>query len=203
MTRETSLHTLLRTRTRASHDGVEEIIRAAGFFSSLQRYRSYLAAMLGFHREAEGRLELLNAHEIVVDFPSRRRATSARADLIALGAEADAVTVPAPPAAAPAIDEPAAEVLGLLYVLEGSTLGGALLVQSIAHLGVSGNHGGTYLTSYGPARGRMWRSFLKTLQEWEQRGLSREHTVLAADAAFRRAASYLTAATARPNQRAG
>jgi light-regulated signal transduction histidine kinase (bacteriophytochrome) len=50
-------------------------------------------------------------------------------------------------------------VLGALYVLEGQTLGGAVLARRAAGLGLTRQAGASFLDAYGPERGAMWRGF--------------------------------------------
>lgn len=52
------------------------------------------------------------------------------------------------------------EALGALYVLEGATLGGQVIVRSLRRsLGITPESGGAYFHAYGPETGRMWQSF--------------------------------------------
>jgi heme oxygenase (biliverdin-IX-beta and delta-forming) len=52
------------------------------------------------------------------------------------------------------------EVLGCLYVLEGSTLGGQVISRRLHnHLGLTRDSGAAFFTGYGAATARRWRSF--------------------------------------------
>jgi heme oxygenase len=55
-----------------------------------------------------------------------------------------------------------AEALGLFYVLEGSTLGGRLILRSLAGRGVD-DPALRFLDPYGADTGELWRSFLAVL----------------------------------------
>jgi heme oxygenase len=70
------------------------------------------------------------------------------------------------------------------YVLEGSTLGGAVLLERVAPLGVTAARGGSFLASYGAERARMWHAFLHTLSMWDERGVSHDAVVHAACETF-------------------
>ena len=51
-------------------------------------------------------------------------------------------------------------VLGSMYVIEGSTLGGAVIAQAVErNLGLSAGTGCAYFRSYGRETARMWKSF--------------------------------------------
>ena len=54
----------------------------------------------------------------------------------------------------------AAETVGVMYVLEGSTLGGQLLSRHFERLlSVRPGAGGTFFAGYGAGTGSMWRAF--------------------------------------------
>jgi heme oxygenase len=65
----------------------------------------------------------------------------------------------------PAFPSPASpsEALGLFYVLEGSTLGGRLILRELARRGVD-LADLTFLDPYGTETGARWRSFLAVLE---------------------------------------
>lgn len=64
----------------------------------------------------------------------------------------------------PAFPVPAnrAEALGMLYVLEGSTLGGRLILRWLEDRGIR-DPDLAFLDPYGPDTGRLWRGFLAVL----------------------------------------
>lgn len=58
--------------------------------------------------------------------------------------------------------------IGIVYVLEGSTLGGRIIVKNITSaLGFDKNHGASYFTGYGEQTGPLWKSFLNSLTQYE------------------------------------
>jgi heme oxygenase len=65
---------------------------------------------------------------------------------------------------APAFPAPrsAAEALGMLYVLEGSTLGGRMILRALAERGVH-DPALQFLDPYGTDTGARWRAFLDVL----------------------------------------
>ena len=53
-----------------------------------------------------------------------------------------------------------AAALGAMYVVEGSTLGGAIIARQVERaLGLTTESGCAYFRSYGPAISPMWKSF--------------------------------------------
>lgn len=91
------------------------------------------------------------------DFDGRRKTPLLIADLKALGV-ADPASLPV------ATEIPVAgnltEAVGVLYVLEGSTLGGQMISKQFGQaLGISGSNGGLFFHGYGAETGMKWREF--------------------------------------------
>ena len=55
------------------------------------------------------------------------------------------------------------EALGMMYVLEGSTLGGRIILRELAKRGLDVSELG-YLDPYGVDTGRRWRAFVSVLE---------------------------------------
>ncbi|MBA4853849.1 biliverdin-producing heme oxygenase [Emticicia sp. BO119] len=57
--------------------------------------------------------------------------------------------------------------MGCMYVMEGSTLGGKVILKHISKtLGIVPEQGGSYLDGYGDQTGQFWKIFLNILQEY-------------------------------------
>lgn len=123
MSRQFAVRQALRAATGGSHARVDAAF--SGFdLSDRAGYGRFLGAQAAAHLAVEAALEASGVEAVLPDWPRRRRADLLRGDLAALG-------LPAPPVEALAgFDGPAA-VLGAVYVLEGSRLGGALLRRSV------------------------------------------------------------------------
>lgn len=113
-------------------------------------YGAFLRAQAGAFFAVEDALDDAGVESVIADWPERRRSAALRADLTALN-------LPEPaPVAVPALTSEAA-VLGALYVLEGSRLGGAVLLRQ-----VPGTLPKTFLTAGNPAA---WRAFVTVLDQ--------------------------------------
>jgi heme oxygenase len=123
MTGAGSARLALRAATAAHHDRVDHVFSAATL-STRDGYGRFLLAQAGALFAVEDALDASRIETIVPDWPSRRRAELLRGDIIACGL---APPAPLPP---PAFASDAA-MLGGLYVLEGSRLGGTLLKRSV------------------------------------------------------------------------
>ncbi len=184
-----ALHQHLKFATAAAHSRLECLLAKRGYFEGREEYIQYLQRFLAFQDEAEHALDIAITAEAVPDWNQRRRAHLARADLATLGAPER--RFPRASARLPHITS-CEQVLGIAYMLEGSTLGGAYLLKQLAPLGITALHGGSYLASYGRDRGKMWQRFLFTLEEAHLRQLRAESIAAAAIAAFAAARYYLS-----------
>lgn len=160
----------LREATRAEHVAVDALFSQFDL-SQVTGYRSLLRTMAKAHIGLEAALDAAGAARLVEDWPARRRGGLIRADLTDLGIEAgDGIDPPGFPTEA--------EVLGGIYVVEGSRLGGALLSSRIAP--------GTpmrFLTA--PARPGAWRNLLALLDRHLDHPAQLDLAVSSARACFR------------------
>ncbi|MFD6318918.1 biliverdin-producing heme oxygenase [Methylorubrum thiocyanatum] len=153
-----SLHARLREATGTAHAALERDLDWEARVATLAGYRDLLSRLRGFHAAYEPAIGAAIADAPFFD--PRRRLAALDADLRALasgGAAPDALPAPA----APRLEGPGA-ALGALYVLEGSTLGGAVIGRHVAHL-----HGAgvplAYYAGRGRATGPLWRAFRERL----------------------------------------
>ncbi|MBV8617147.1 MAG: biliverdin-producing heme oxygenase [Acetobacteraceae bacterium] len=155
-------HEDLRRATAAAHAALDATLLGAGCFSSIERYRRYLGAVAPLYAAIETSLDAAGAARLLPDWPRRRKLDLVRAELRAFGFAPDALDRPAVLAAMRASDP--GDIFGALYVLEGATLGGALLARSMRGLGLLAPGAPCLLDPYGAERGAMWRAFLARLE---------------------------------------
>ena len=155
-----SLRAELRLRTAAAHEALErtplmeQLARGA---ASMTVYRDYLQRQLRLHAAFEPPLRGWLGSECSA--LRLRKSDWLRSDLQALGESPDARPVPAP-----ALRSQAA-ALGMLYVLEGSTLGLQVVRRHLAPAHPAAGAAGRFLTGYGPQTGQHWRDFVALLDE--------------------------------------
>jgi heme oxygenase len=167
---------VLHTRTRDVHSRVECGLNLTAGNVTVPRLGAVVARLDTFWSGTEPAIEdwALRQPEqaAALNWP-RRRARLVSADLAFLGGERDG-------APAPTVFESAgtADVLGWLYVREGSTLGGAVINAQLRDL-----LGGRSLRSFSPyAEGPqpLWRSYLAELDRWVGSNAARENQVTSA-----------------------
>lgn len=154
----------LRLETRAAHAALEAVLPIAGDRIDLEIYRDHLRFLLGFHQPVEGRLKAIRELEArVPDLARRWKSPSLRHDLRLAGDQehtplAEDFPRPGTPP----------QALGVLYVLEGATLGARSLLPRLHREGVlPGPLGSTYLDGYGSDSAAMWNGFCQALDRVE------------------------------------
>jgi heme oxygenase len=144
----------LRVATASAHREVEQIgalperiASVADYAGCLQRYLSVLAPV---ERELAGFAEF---HAQGIDIGPRLRGGAIMQDLRRLG-----VAVPADaPQSGPALLGGFGEALGALYVTEGASLGGQVIIRAVkARLGAAVSGATAFFEGHGAENGRMW-----------------------------------------------
>lgn len=152
--------TAVRESTGALHRRLEQRLP---FFSNgfdHDAYQRLLMAYYGFHAPLE---QALASHLAALDQPRRMKTPALQQDLLALGLSRAQVDALPRCQDLPAIHDDAS-ALGVMYVIEGSTLGGQVLKRAMAErLEIDEGNGGAFLDVYGQATGPLWRAFLHYL----------------------------------------
>ncbi|MGE8451123.1 MAG: biliverdin-producing heme oxygenase [Pseudomonadales bacterium] len=174
----------LRAGTAKLHNGLEK--RLPFFSDRLDTtvFRQLMQAYYGFYRPLENALLDSAVTPIDLDLLSRLKAPTLRNDLHTLGLSAEAIERLPICQTLPAISC-RATCLGVLYVLEGATLGGQILRREMAaRLGLNADNGAAFLDIYGADTGRRWRDFIACLSSRYLDSDEREAVVMAAQATF-------------------
>ncbi len=153
----------LKTETREAHDRIENAINLDRRIASRGAYRDLLIRFYGFHRAWEDEAAPMAPDRAF--FQSRRKAQLLARDLEALGLKSEDII--GLPQCRPLMPLPAPEaVLGSMYVVEGSTLGGAVIARQVEkRLGFTAETGCAYFRSYGRNVAVMWKSLGAKLLE--------------------------------------
>lgn len=156
----------LKTQTADSHKKLECLPVSESIVSpemKLSDYIHYLCLMHDVHKDIESIVfPILSG--IVDDLERRKKAHFIEDDLFYLNYNKTTVkrvfnvgeiTVPF--------------ALGVLYVIEGSTLGGRYILKNSTTIsGLDKGQGISYFNGYGEKTGSYWKSFLAFLEEYEQ-----------------------------------
>jgi heme oxygenase len=162
----------LRAATAAEHARVDAAF-SRFHLGDETGYRDFLLAQAGGFLPIEAALDEAGAETILPDWPQRRRGDLLRVDLADLN-----VTAPEP-FQAPAFISVKASMLGAIYVLEGSRLGGAVLKKTVP------SHFPRRFLEARQAAGS-WRKLLQALDEFLIRPGDLAAAILAAKEVFAR-----------------
>lgn len=172
----------LKTQTADSHKNLESLPVSASILSpdmKIEDYCHYLNLMHDVHKSTEEVIfPLLTG--IVADLEHRKKTPLIEEDLSFLNYnkrvsekvfQITAISVPF--------------ALGILYVIEGSTLGGRFILKNVSvNPKLSGNEGVSYFNGYGDKTGSYWKNFLNMLSEYENTNNCAEEIIEGAVYAF-------------------
>lgn len=169
-----SLRDALRSGTRTAHARIDATFSAFDI-SSFEGYRDFLAAQAGALIPLEDALDRFGAGLPVADWPRRRRGEALMRDLEVLGTRATFLV-------APTIGSDA-EMVGMLYVLEGSRLGARLLRDRAMQSTCPQVQQACRFLDHGMGE-RLWVSFVATLDRIAASGIDVPAAIRGALAAF-------------------
>jgi heme oxygenase len=151
----------LKTETAAAHDRVDA---GLDLLDGGERYAAALMRFWGFYAGVEPQLDAWHAAAALLDWPQRRKLPALRADLLALGLAPAAIeALPVRRFAGP---PGTGAGLGWLYVLEGATLGGAVIARRLRAARTVPHGALRFHTLYGGGLGARWRAFHAVLSRW-------------------------------------
>jgi len=175
----------MRASTSELHVALEK--RLPFFSDSLDAtvFLQLMEAYYGFYSPLEQ--ALLDSGAVPADFDLRPllKTPTLRSDLCALGVSAEALDNLPVCSQLPVIDSVAA-FFGVMYVLEGATLGGQVLRREVfRRLQLDASKGAAFLDVYGADTGRRWRQFLGYLASHPLDEAGNHAAGLAAQSTFR------------------
>lgn len=174
----------IREQTRDAHRALER--RAPFFHDELDaaRYIDWLRLMGAFHARVEQGLDSVGL-EAATGWRHRRRSPLVDLDLRTLGAP------PRPPLGMgdgfDGLDWPntLAGWVGALYVVEGSALGGRVILKQVTRvLGWTAEHGAAFFAPHGDATGAVWADCLGLLRSVGRDAAAADQVVAGAVATF-------------------
>jgi heme oxygenase len=167
----------LRQETRAVHSDLDESLHLIDRLGARLKRAGVMAGYHRFHHALEAAVAPFLAGIADLDFYARRRAQLIADGIALLGGEVSPDRAPSPGLST------RSEALGALYVMEGSSLGGRVILKELTRGGVS-LAGLGFLDPYGSDAGPRWRSFLAILEREVHSGEQRDDAVSGALNAF-------------------
>lgn len=176
---------ILKTETAAAHTALERLPLSENLMSpdlTKDNYATYLYLMRDIVLDAEQNIfPVLKG--VVPDLDERAKIKLIEADLDSLGKSYGNDKYP--------ISEGLKTVtegfaMGVFYVMEGSTLGGRVILKNVAkQLGLDEGTGTSYFAGYNEKTGSMWKGFLETLLTYEAQNDNKEEIIKGANHAFK------------------
>jgi len=150
----------LRRETLADHKAVEQNVPLMDQELDVDTYVSYLVKLHGMVAVWEERAASSAPAWIQPMLAARRRGQLLVLDLTWFGADASGVARPKVPEMTSAAD-----LLGAMYVMEGSTLGGQLIARHVELvLGLTAGQGNAYFRGHNERTGQLWKEFCDALR---------------------------------------
>lgn len=155
----------LKNRTSFAHRQLESLPISASILSpdlKIADYAHYLSLMHDVHKSLQDRIYPLLSN-IISDLKERKKTNLIENDLSYLNYKKDNIV---PVFNNQEISIPFA--LGILYVVEGSSLGGRFILKNIETIPrLDTQNGVSYFTGYGNKTGSYWKAFLNALTAYE------------------------------------
>lgn len=152
----------LRTKTAPAHQALEALPISRAIVSptvSREDYTAYLNAMADAVHDLETRI-FPRISSLIPDLQERRKLPHILDDLVFYGAPKSHFQ------RVFTIGENTSEAfaMGIVYVMEGSVLGGRMILKNLNNsLGMNNESGARYFHGYGAETGSRWKSFMELL----------------------------------------
>lgn len=175
----------LRGETATAHQNIEEAVNIENNTKNLSSYIRILELFYGFYKPIE---DILYSSKLIeesfLQMPRRRKTQWLINDLEHLGFSTSQITKLSLCKVLPTL-QTQHQLMGCLYVLEGSTLGGQIISGHLhRNLGITSTNGGQFFNSYGTKVGLMWRQFMAVLSRYATASCYEAEIIAAANETF-------------------
>lgn len=167
----------LRSATAPIHQQLEQAEIAKAMMSptiDLEKYNNYLKRVLSMHTDVEA-IVFPGLHAVITDLNDRKKTAAVKKDLDLInvrGMQDQEISF---------IDKEYKNQLhfnlGLMYVTEGSVLGGQVILKNIRSV-LGSSVPGNFLNVYGEKTGSLWKGFLEQLKTTESNSSEEEKKLL-------------------------
>ena len=163
--KDSALRTSLRHATHYHHVQLNQHPLLTGLTKPdypLANYRKLLVAYFHLYQALEDRInQFLSTQSCAFDYTARCKLPWLLKDITFFQEDPQAPSnVPRRAMALPEIDN-VSQLIGVLYAIEGSTLGGQLISRSMAeHHGLTPREGACFFNGYGERTSSLWQDFL-------------------------------------------
>jgi len=168
----------LKEETKTAHQTLEKkVVLQLKAIRSEADYASFIHSFYLYFNALEQKLAAYINNTVVPDLSLRRNSSYLKADLQELGFRNEQEEILELPRI-----ENLAQALGAMYVMEGSIMGGPIIVEMLRKHGLT--KGFAFFSGYGAETGNMWHNFVTVLNERLQSDAEQLQAVNAANETF-------------------
>lgn len=178
----------IKEATKNAHQQLEVVVvKKLKAIRSDADYAGLLKHFYAYFSQVEQAVASFITDDVLPDLAQRRNSSYLKKDIEELGSNTNEL----PAATAPRITDPVS-ALGALYVLEGSIMGGRIIVQMLGKAGIT--EGISFFSGYGPATGEMWQRFTDVLNKYGATEDDQALAIAAANTTFKQFADVFSQA---------
>lgn len=151
------LSTNIKEATKEAHLLLEkQVIQKLKAIRSNADYADFLKYFYTYFSQVEKAIEPYITTELLPDYNDRRNSSFLKNDIIALGGNVDDLQIVNLPEITNQL-----QALGALYVMEGSIMGGPIIIKMLEKGGIT--EGVSFFSGYGEATGQKWGVFVSVM----------------------------------------
>ena len=159
----------LRSQTAELHERLEQLPLSLLLTSpqlTLKDYIYYLQMMYAVNIDAEKNIYSM-LHKVITDIEVRKKSHYIKEDIAFLNSDMQAITFSF---LQPLSECSIAFALGIMYVLEGSTLGGRFILKNVEKiLQLNEQKGASYFAGYRSSTSEKWKSFINAMVDYQSK----------------------------------
>lgn len=174
----------LRSKTSESHKKLELLPISRSVIDpkiTVEQYALYLSLMFDIVQNLENAIyPILN--DVILDLEERKKVKQILNDLEVTGISKKTTISPFKESS----DITIPFAMGMMYVVEGSTLGGRFILKNIEDsLKYNEKNGASYFFGYGNKSGSLWKKYINILTDFENKTNAADEIIEGADYAFK------------------
>lgn len=172
------LSTNIKETTKEAHLNLEKkVVQKMKAIRSNADYADFLKHFYAYFNKVEQAIAPYITAQLLPDHAERRNSAYLKQDIEELGFDVNEL----PSATAPEVNN-TLQALGALYVMEGSIMGGPIIVKMLEKGGIT--KGVSFFSGYGEATGMMWGKFVAVLNEQAKTEADEAQAIKSADDTF-------------------
>lgn len=172
------LSTKIKEDTKKAHQELEKkVVLQMKAIRSSSDYANFLNSFYVYFNAIEQLIAPYITAEVLPDLAERRDSKYLKLDIQELGYEIQN----SPEISLPEINS-LCEALGAMYVMEGSIMGGPIIVDILKKNGIP--KGFSFFSGYGANTGKMWANFIAVLNTQVNTAIDQQNAIRAANQTF-------------------